>query len=36
MNRVAQSRFSHLSDSEIAALHAYLRTLAQGNTNPGK
>ncbi len=36
MSRVAQCRFSHLTDSEVAALHAYLRTVAQGNTNQGK
>jgi hypothetical protein len=28
MSKVARKRFSHLTDGEVTALHAYLRTLA--------
>lgn len=34
MARVAESRFSHLTDVEIESLHAYLRTLAESAPEP--
>ena len=32
MSRVARSRFSLLTNEEVAALHAYLRTLASSTS----
>lgn len=34
MARVARGRFAHFTDDEVAAVHAYLQTLASADTQP--